>query len=74
MVNTMFDDALAPKVTNASAGMILAVQDRQHALLFQSWFPLHGLRLIQYIIQNVNISFITFKIIQHVKSQEIYWL
>ena len=33
--NTMPADALAPKVIKASAGMILAVQDRQYALLFQ---------------------------------------
>ena len=29
-------DALAPKVTIASAGMVLAVYDWQHVLLFQS--------------------------------------
>ena len=30
-------DALAPKVTRASAGMVLAVLDRQHVLLFQGY-------------------------------------
>ena len=34
--NTMPADALAPKVAKVSAGMVLAVQDRQHVLLFQS--------------------------------------
>ena len=29
-------DALAPKVARASAGMVLAVYNRQHVLLFQS--------------------------------------
>ena len=29
-------DALAPKVASASAGMVLAVYDRQHVLLPQS--------------------------------------
>ena len=29
-------DALAPKDASASAGMVLAVKDRQHVLLFQS--------------------------------------
>ena len=33
---TLPADALAPKVAKASAGMVLAVQDRQHVLLFQS--------------------------------------
>ena len=32
----MLADALAPKVTRVSAGMVLAVEDRQHVLLFQS--------------------------------------
>ena len=35
-INTMFADALGPKVASASAGMVLAVQGRQHVLLFQS--------------------------------------
>ena len=35
-VNTIPADALAPKVIRASAGMVLAVQDRQHILLLQS--------------------------------------
>ena len=34
-VNTTSADALAPKVAYASVGMVLAVQDRQHILLFQ---------------------------------------
>ena len=33
---TMPADALVPKATRASAGMALAVQDRQYVLLFQS--------------------------------------
>ena len=33
---TIFADALAPKVTSASPGMVFTVWDRQHALLFQS--------------------------------------
>ena len=28
-------DALAPNVARASAGMVLAVMDKQHVLLFQ---------------------------------------
>ena len=35
-MNTMPADALAPKATRASAGMVSTVQDRQHVLLFQS--------------------------------------
>ena len=35
-VNTMPIDVLAPKIARASAGIILAVKDRQHVLLFQS--------------------------------------
>ena len=35
-VNTMPADALAPKVARAPAGMVLAVKDEQHLLLFQS--------------------------------------
>ena len=34
---TIHADALAPKVNRASASMILAVQDKQHTLLFQTW-------------------------------------
>ena len=34
-VNTMPTDVPAPKVTNASAGMALAVWDRQHVFLLQ---------------------------------------
>ena len=34
--NTMPADALGPKVARAPANMALAVQDRQHVLLFQS--------------------------------------
>ena len=35
-VNTMPADALAPKGDRVSAGMVLAMQDRQPVLLFQS--------------------------------------
>ena len=35
-VITKSDDALAPKVARTSAGMVLIVSDRQHALLLQS--------------------------------------
>ena len=35
-VNTKPAGALAPKVARASAGMVLILLDRQHALLFQS--------------------------------------
>ena len=35
-VNNMPADALAPKVARASAGMVMAVLDRQHLLLFHS--------------------------------------
>ena len=35
-VNTMSADTLAPKVTKASTGIILAVLGRQHVLLFHS--------------------------------------
>ena len=58
-------DALAPNV--ASAGTIMAVQDKQHILLLQSLFQLLGSSQIQDIIQNVNI-FIIVQVIQHVKS------
>ena len=34
--NSMPADALAPNIPRASAGMILAMQDRQYALLFKS--------------------------------------
>ena len=64
----MSADALATKVTRTSEGMVLALQDKQHVLLFQSSFHLLGLSEIQDTIQNVNISFIIFKTIQHVKS------
>ena len=33
-INGIPADALAPKVTGASADMVLTVQDRQHVLLF----------------------------------------
>ena len=61
-------DALAPEVARASAGMILAVQDRQHVFLFQSKFHLLGSSQFQDTIQNVNISFMIFKIIQNIES------
>ena len=54
-------DALAPKVARASADMVLAVQDRQHVLVFQSSFHLLGSSQSQDMIQNVNISFMIFK-------------
>ena len=50
-------DALAPK---ASAGMVMAVQDRQHVLLFHSLFYLLSSSQMQDMIQNVNTSFIIF--------------
>ena len=60
-VNTMPADALAPEVASASAGMVLAVYDRQHVLLFQNWFHLLGPGQIQDTIQNVNASYIILK-------------
>ena len=36
VVNAMSVDALATKVASAWAGMVFAVEDRQHALFFQS--------------------------------------
>ena len=50
-VNTIPAGALAPKVVSASASMLLAVWDRQHGLLFQSWFDLLVSSLIQDTIQ-----------------------
>ena len=41
-INTMPADALVPKVTSASAGMVLVVYERQHVLLFQHLFHLLG--------------------------------
>ena len=43
----MPDDALAPKISRASAGIVLAVQDTQHILLLQSLFHLPGSSQIQ---------------------------
>ena len=51
-----------------SAGMALAVWNRQHVILFQSQFHLDGSSQIQYTIWNVNIPFVIFKTIQHVKN------
>ena len=67
-ISTMPADALAPKVARASAGMVLAVWNRWRVLLFQSQF--HWLQSIQIhdTFQNVNITFLIFKSIQHVKS------
>ena len=36
-VNTVPADALAPKVTSAPAGKVLALYDRQHVLLFTGY-------------------------------------
>ena len=57
---TMPAATLVPKVTSASASMVLAVLDKQSVLLFQSQIQLLGLSQIQDTIQNVNISFIIF--------------
>ena len=35
-VNNMAANALAPKIARASAGLVLAMQNRQHVLLFQN--------------------------------------
>ena len=67
-VNTMPADALALKVARVSAGMVLAMLDRQHAFLFQSKFHVLGSSQIQDTIENENIFFLMFKTIQHVKS------
>ena len=61
-------DVLAPIVARASADIVLAVEDRQHVFLFEGWFHLLGWSQIQDTIQNVNIPFVIFKTIQHVKS------
>ena len=53
---TMPAATLVPKVTSASASMVLAVLDKQSVLLFQSQIQLLGLSQIQDTIQNVNIS------------------
>ena len=58
----------AAKVARASAGMVLPVHNRQHVFLFLSLFHMLVLSQIQDTIQNVNISVIIFKTIQHVKS------
>ena len=60
-------DALAPKVARASAGMALAVWDRQHVLLFQSESHLLGSSQIQHTVQDMNISCMIFKTTLHVK-------
>ena len=60
-VNTMPINALAPKVTIASAGMVLTVLHRQHVLLFQSWFHLLGWSQVPNRIQNVNTISVIFK-------------
>ena len=66
-VNTTPADALAPKVARASAGMVLALKDRQYILLLQSQFHLLGSSQIQDINENGNISIVIFKAIQRVK-------
>ena len=69
IVNSMSADAPAPEDVRASAGMVLDVQERQDILLCgQNLFHLLGSSQIQDMIQNVNISFVIFKPIQHVKS------
>ena len=67
-VNTKSADALAPKVVKASGGMVLAVRDRQHILLFQSSFHLLVRNQIQDTIQNADFYLIIFKTIQDVKK------
>ena len=67
-VNTMHDDALAPKVTRASTGIILMIYNRQHVGLFRCESCLL-LNKIQDMIPDVNTSFEIIKTIQHVKSQ-----
>ena len=67
-VNAMPADAGAPKAARASAGTVLGAYDRQHVLLFQSPFHLLWSNQIQDMVQNVNMSFIIFKTIWHVKS------
>ena len=59
-------DVLAPQVSSVSAGMVLTVYDRQHVELPHCEFGLLLLNNIQDMIQNVNTSFIIFKLIQHV--------
>ena len=66
-VNTTPADALASKVARASAGMVLALKDRQHILLLQSQFHLLGSSQIQDINENGNISIVICKAIQRVK-------
>ena len=70
-VNTMPADA--PKVARASAGMALAVWDRHNVLLFQSQCHLFGSSQIKDTIQNVDISFMIFKTIQHVKRVNMWF-
>ena len=54
-------DALAPKVTSASAGMLLAMWAKERVMLFQSQFHLLGSSQNQGTIQNVNLSEILLK-------------
>ena len=65
-VNTMPADALAPKVARISAGMVLLVYEREHLRLLHRIFGLLLLNKIQDMVQNMNISSIIFKTIQHV--------
>ena len=69
----MSADVLAPKVTRASAGMVMSVYDRQHVHVGLLHYELGFLLLnkIQDMMRNVNTSLIIFKTIQHVKSQLI---
>ena len=55
--------ALAPKVANASAGMVLAVEDRQHVLL-----SCNESYLIHVTSQKVNMSLLIFQTIHYAKS------
>ena len=67
-VNTRPADALAPKGTRTSAGMVSSVYDRQHVGLLHCEFGLVLLNKFQDMIQNVNTSLIIYKTIHHVKS------
>ena len=62
-VNTMPADALAPKVSRASAGMVLSALDRQHVRLLHCEFGLLLLNKIKDMARNVNTSWIIFETI-----------
>ena len=61
LVNTLPADALVPKVTRASSGMVLTVKDRQHIGLLHCEFGLILMNKIKVMIWNVNASLIVFK-------------